>query len=93
MEFEIYISYQSKPYNLKVDLYYESNQVMRYRVYGMKESIVIQNNWPLLVCTNKQRTKVAWKLIEGKMRDAHLLSDIIIALERNLNHDKYYKHV
>ena len=89
MEFEIFISHNLHPYTLKVYLFYNSNQLMRYKVFGKKGFIVLQNNFPFLQSTKKQRSKISWKLIEGEIKETRLLNDIIIQLERELSHMKY----
>ena len=84
MEFEIYVSHKLKTWHLKVELFYWSDQIQRYRIHGQKSTIVLQNNYPLLASTNSLRKKISWKLTEGLITDASLLLQIIQELEREL---------
>ena len=85
-KFEIYITYGIKPFTLKCVKEYESAQIMRIRVHGKTNSILLQNNYPLLKKGNSKKA-ISWKLMEGsfvsgdRQKDARLLADILSKLE------------
>jgi hypothetical protein len=84
MEWTLQISYGTKHYELKAELEYHSNQVMRIRVHGKTTSLLLENNYPLQLIA-KKRT-IQWKIKEGKMnkgtdKTSRLLLEIIRQLE------------
>ncbi len=84
-EFLLHINYGTKTHPVKAVVTYESNQVLRIRVYGRQRSILLENNYPLLQCT-QSKAAIKWKLKEGSLGDdpsqsARLLKGIIEQLE------------
>jgi hypothetical protein len=86
-EWEFPVFYSGINYQLKAVLEYESAQIMRIRVHGIKSSILLETNYPV----TRYRTfkkGVTWKYLEGNMganaKVARLTMDIFVQLERIL---------
>ena len=84
-EYTLQIRYGNKMHALKAAVTYESNQVMRIRVFGKRSSILLENNFPLMQCT-QSKAAIKWKLKEGNLgndpsQSARLLTGIIEQLE------------
>jgi hypothetical protein len=73
-----------KALNLKAELYYHSDQVMRIKVFGKNRSISLQNNYPLI---KKRKMAFKWKIIEGAISDPSLFESIMGELERMIKKD------
>ena len=91
MEWTLYITYGVTPFELKAELVYESNQIMRIAVHGKKSKIILENNYPIIRITNSKKA-MQWKLREGFLKngdskDARLLTAIIQELESNIKKD------
>lgn len=91
MEWMLNITFGLKPYELKAVLEYHSTQVMRIRVQGMKSSLLLENNYPLLA-TSKSKRGVRWKIREGEIKpatpeSARMLVHIFEQLERYMKKD------
>lgn len=84
-EFNIYPYWKNKQVKLKVQLTYESNQVLRFTVLG-NSSIEVETDYPLLISTNKRR-KMMWKLKSGSVPDETLLRDIFSRIETVVKND------
>ena len=71
---EFYISFQSeKAYvRLKVEMYYQSDQIEKYRVIARNRTIVMQTNSPLLR-RNLVHRKPDWKMVEGELQEMAFL--------------------
>ena len=71
---EFYISVQSeKAYvRLKVEMYYQSDQIEKYRVIARNRTIVMQTNSPLLR-RNLVHRKPDWKMVEGELQEMAFL--------------------
>ncbi|GAB2841407.1 hypothetical protein [Ferruginibacter profundus] len=90
-EWELNIEYNLKPYKLKAELEYHSAQIMRIRVHGIKSSILLENNYPILRLAKNKRG-IQWKIREGSMgegteKTARLLTTIMEYLESLLKKD------
>lgn len=88
MDLELKISYKLKPYNLKAKLEYQSEQIIRIRVWGIKGSILFETNNPLLKHTNSKKA-IQWKIKEGSMdtstpESSRLLLNILEQLEYHI---------
>lgn len=91
MEWELHITYSLKPYKLRAVLEYHSSQVMRIRVYGIKRSILLENNYPLLLQT-KSKKGIQWKIKEGAFdsgneKNSFLMLQIMGQLESYIKMD------
>lgn len=95
MDFEIAVSYGNKPFTLKAKIEYHSNQIMRIRVHGKNNSILLENDYPLIQFMGSKKA-IKWKLREGefkgsdKQKDAQLLVDIMTRLENEIKGSKRY---
>lgn len=88
MELDLNITYKLKSYNLKAKLEYQSEQIMRIRVWGLKGSILFETNYPLLKHTESKKA-IQWKINEGKMEtstpeSSRLLLNILEQLEYHI---------
>ena len=54
MDWEITAAYKGKNYTLEAEKIYESNQVMRIKVYGHRGFIILENDYPYLLFTNSK---------------------------------------
>lgn len=84
-EWEFPVSYGPKTYTLKATLEYDSAQVFRIRVHGLRSSILFETNYPLSRYP-VFKGGITWKFLEGKMtesspRSARLMFDIFKELE------------
>jgi hypothetical protein len=84
MEWILQISYGKKHYELKSVLVYHSNQILRIRVHGEKSTLLLENNYPLMLIAKKRGIK--WQIKEGSMnkgteKTSRLLLEIIKQLE------------
>lgn len=85
----LHINYNRKNYSLQAKVEYHSQQIMRIRVYGMKTTLLLENNYPVF---KKRPGAFKWKLREGSMKEAtpessRLLIDIMMQLERLIKQD------
>ena len=85
MDWEINIKYGSTTFTLQAEKLYESNQIMRIKVYGSKGFIVFENDYPYLQHTQSKKA-IKWKVRESTIannlvaKDAQLIAEIITAL-------------
>lgn len=91
MEWALQITYGIKPFNLKAELEYHSDQIMRIRVHGSRSSLLLENNFPM-VRSAKSKRGIQWKICEGSMdegnnRAVRLLSNITDQLEYIIKHE------
>ncbi len=91
MEWELKITYKLKPYALKAEVEYKSNNIMRIRVNGTKRTLLLENNYPAIRIANSKRG-VNWKIREGSLdnpdeRVTELFRDIIEQLEFLMKRD------
>ena len=95
MDWEINIKYGSTTFTLQAEKMYESNQIMRIKVYGKKGAIVLENDYPYLQHTQSKKA-IKWKIRESsivdnlKPKDAQLIAEIITELTQLVkgNHTK-----
>lgn len=86
LEWDLYVTYSVKPYTLKAKVVYESTQIMRIRVFGNTNSILLENDYPLIKLRNSKRG-FRWKIKESNMNsgavsaNARLLKSIMQQLE------------
>lgn len=88
----IQVYYGLKRYNLKAVLEYSSNQIMRIRVFGNHSSILLENNFPLLLNTNSKKG-IKWKIRDGNLfkegtKSTQLFTSIISQLENMIKHEQ-----
>lgn len=74
-----------KKYTLKVERFYVSDQIERYRITGGNRSIELQTNRPYLKARGRKK-HYTWKLISGEMTYASTLETIISTLESEIHH-------
>lgn len=91
MEWELNITYILKKYKLKAVLEYHSAQIMRVRVVGMKRSLLLENDWPVLQKSRSTRG-MKWKLREGSFDEVSadssaLMLNIMYQLEYLIKKD------
>lgn len=91
IEWDLYLTYELKPYKLKAVLEYHSSQIMRIRVHGIKSSLLLENDYPIIKSANGKRG-IKWKIIEGQLSGdnkatARLLIDIFEKIERIIKSD------
>ena len=95
-DYDINLVYGRTPFKLGAKIEYHSAQIMRIRVYGKHNSILLENNFPLLNATNSKKG-IKWKLREGSLKgedtkkDAALLWDIMTQLEEKLKNKPTYQ--
>lgn len=88
-DYQIHVHYGNAEFDLQAKIEYHTNQIMRIRVYGKTNSLLLENNYPLLEIMNSKKA-IQWKLREGSFKssdprkDALLLTDIISSLEREI---------
>ena len=85
------VTYGLTPFELLAELEYHSNQIMRIRVFGKKSSLLLENNYPLLL-NRKSKKGIQWKIKEGSLTDgseknSRLLLHIMEQLERLIKKD------
>lgn len=81
----INVTYGSTSFDLPADLEYHSAQIMRIRVHGKHNSLLLENDYPGLRAT-RSKIGIHWKIKEGKMdagseKNARLLTHIMAELE------------
>jgi len=84
-EWTLHIRYSGKEYQLRAVMEYHSAQIMRIRVFGTTDSILLENNYPTLAATKNKRG-MQWKIREGENKftnpkNARLLVNIMEYLE------------
>ena len=88
-DYQIHVHYGNAEFDLQAKIEYHTNQIMRIRVYGKTNSLLLENNYPLLQLVNSKKA-IQWKLREGsftsddRRKDAALLLNIISQLEREI---------
>jgi hypothetical protein len=82
MEWHFIIRFDQKDLHLKAERIYQSEYVERIRVFGKNRSIVLQNNRPLLRLKGLKNKRLDWQLVEGELKNDHVLQSIIRKLER-----------
>lgn len=89
MDWEVYIQYKGATHKLLAEKVYESNQVMRIKVYGKTNFILLENDYPFILFKNSKKA-IKWKLKnEGFIdmqcvEDCELVAGIIRKLEYQL---------
>lgn len=94
IEWNLRVSFGGKPHTLKATLEYHSNQIMRIRVQGRLNDLLLENNYPALMAANSKKG-VQWKIREGQLTQstpetARLLMNIFQQLEGNIKNDFPY---
>lgn len=90
-EWNIRIEYNRTYFTLRCVVEYQSQRLMRIRVYGSKSSLLLENDYPAIRFTNSKKG-IRWKLREGKPdfageKTAQLLLDIFGKLEHHMKED------
>lgn len=90
-EWTLQVSYGLKSYDLKAVLEYHSSQIMRVRVQGLKSTMLLENDYPLLVAS-KSKKGVQWKIRDGGTSEtnpkvARLMLTIFEQLEHFIKKD------
>lgn len=89
MDWQVYIQYKGRQHTLQAEKVYESNQVMRIKVYGKKNFILLENDYPFLLFKNSKKA-IKWKLKKEGFVDiqsvehCELVAGIIRKLEYKL---------
>jgi hypothetical protein len=91
MEWTLQITYGVKPFKLRAELEYHSDQIMRIRVHGSKSSLLLENNYPAQRM-GKSKRAIQWKIREGSMTEGNkqntsLLLNITDQLEYIIKHE------
>lgn len=85
-EWTINVFYGAKSHPLRAVLEYHSSQIIRIRVYGMKGSVLLECDYPL-ISKSYLKKGITWKIREGAIgnkpgaKEARFLADIIKNLE------------
>ena len=89
MDWEIYIKYKTTAFKLEAEKVYESDQIMRIKVHGKKDFILLENDYPFILF-KKSKKAIKWKLknegfinLQSK-EDCDLVAGIIRKLEYQL---------
>lgn len=86
MDWEITVQYGNTKFTLQAEKVYESNQIMRIKVYGKKGYILLENDYPFIQQSGSKKA-VKWKIREGEIadnaepQDAKLIAEIISELD------------
>lgn len=97
MGWEVKIKYGANAFTLQAEKVYESEQIMRIKVYGKHSYILLENDYPFLQAT-KSKKAIKWKVKEGdfisknRKQDAELVVDIIYRLEDLIKNKKPYAY-
>jgi hypothetical protein len=89
MDWQIYVRYKTTAFTLEAEKVYESDQIMRVKVYGKKGFILLENDYPFIILQHSKKA-IKWKLKnEGFIdmqckEDCELVADIIRKLEYEL---------
>ena len=89
-EFTIRVSYGSHEYDLKAVVEYETDQAMGIRVFGTRQSILLENDLPARISAGVKESTLHWKIQSGGFRskdpakDAQLMADILRRLEDHI---------
>lgn len=87
MDWEVRAYYKGKGYTLPAEKVYESNQVMRIKVYGKKDFILLENDYPFLLFKNSKKA-IKWKLKNEGFIDMQCVEDceLVAGIIRNLEY-------
>ena len=97
MDWEVKIKYGANTFTLDAEKVYESDQIMRIKVYGKHSYILLENDYPFLQAT-KSKKAIKWKVKEGNFisknreQDAQLVVDIIHRLEDLIKNKNPYAY-
>jgi hypothetical protein len=89
MDWVVYIKYKGTAFKLEAEKVYESDQIMRIKVYGKKDFILLENDYPFILFNNSKKA-IKWKLkTEGFIdmqckEECELVAGIIRKLEYQL---------
>jgi hypothetical protein len=91
LEWDISVFYSKKNRIIKCKVEYASTQLIRIRVAGDKNGLLLENNYPMLKFANSKKG-VQWKIKEGtvdyhKDTSTQLLTDIFSSLEYLMKRD------
>jgi hypothetical protein len=91
MEWDLHLKYKGKTFKQKAVIEYKSRQVIRIRVTGSKDSLLLENDYPAIRFTNSKKG-VKWKIRQGKLDaadkdSASLLVEIFSQLEYLMKKD------
>lgn len=95
MDWEIQVKYGNTDFTLEAEKVYESSQIMRIKVYGKTNYILLENDYPFLFAKGSKRA-VKWKVrysdfdSRDVQKDAKLIADIISRLDRELKGVRKY---
>ena len=90
-QWTLQVTYGLTPFSLLAELEYHSTQIMRIRVFGKRSSLLLENNYPLLLSRNSKKG-IQWKIKEGSLADgseknSRLLLHIMEQLEHLIKKD------
>ena len=101
MDWQIKVQYAGKPHILQGETVYASAQIMRIKVYGKKDYILLENDYPFIQSTGSKKA-VKWKVKKGASpnqftpEEAQLIASIISELDyqvkgkhNRINHAEY----
>ncbi len=89
MDWKVKAFYKGKAHFLDAKKVYESDQVMRIKVFGKTDYILLENDYPFILLKNSNKA-IKWKLknegfVDIKCKeDAELIASIIRNLEYEL---------
>jgi hypothetical protein len=89
-EFTIKVTYGEKEYELRAVIESVSGLLMRIRVYGNRQSILLENDFPSLPAGHQSVKPIQWNIRSGgfqgknRIRDAQLMADILSKLEEKI---------
>jgi hypothetical protein len=87
MDWQVQAYYKGKNYNLAAEKVYESDQVMRIKVYGKKDFILLENDYPFILFKNSKKA-IKWKLKNEGFVNMQCVEDceLVAAIIRNLEY-------
>jgi hypothetical protein len=66
IEWELILNYKRKRFRQKATVEYASKQILRIRVTGSKNSLLLENDYPKLYYANSKRG-MKWKIRDGQL--------------------------
>ena len=88
MEFYINVQSEKAYVRLKVEMYYQSDQIEKYRVIARNRTIVLQSNRPLIRKNGMKHRKPDWKLVEGELQNMTFLQSLVETINRHIKREE-----
>jgi hypothetical protein len=87
MDWEVKAHYKGRGYMLQAEKVYESDHVMRIKVYGKTDFILLENDYPFLLFKNSKKA-IKWKLKNEGFINMQCVEDceLVAGIIRNLEY-------